>query len=272
MGANYSSYGAYIDPRPLVWYLHGAAASATAALTSSLAALRATEYDGDKVSEAIEKLRRTLDYLDEKVQTMTARTEHYATSGRALYRRGNRAGALHQMRLKKMYEREIAKIESIKFNIESNILHMESMCVVMETVSTVKDTSSYVQLINKNIDVDRLEGMIEEISEQRDTSQDIESILSQGTDVQYDEDELLRELQELDCDSDDADADAHATAAATVGEARDVVVTVTAPTAVPELPIAPSHELPSSPPLVEPAELVPPPTTETRPVVAVLHE
>jgi len=268
MGANYSSYGAYIDPRPLVWYLHGAAASATAALTSSLAALRATEYDGDKVSEAIEKLRGTLDYLDEKVQTMTARTEHYATSGRALYRRGNRAGALHQMRLKKMYEREIAKIESIKFNIESNILHMESMCVVMETVSTVKDTSSYVQLINKNIDVDRLEGMIEEISEQRDTSQDIESILSQGTDVQYDEDELLRELQELDCDSDDADADAHATtvatAAATVGEAREVMVTATAPTAVPELPIAPSHELPSSPPLAELAE--------THPVVAVLHE
>ena len=218
MGANYSSYGAYIDPRPLVWYLHSAASSVSSSVSSSFSALRATEYDGAKVAEAIDKLRHTLGYLDEKVSTMTQRTVHYAKSGRELYRSGNRTGALHQMRLKKMYEREIAKIESIKFNIESNILHMESMCVMMETVSTVKDTSSYVQLINKNIDVDRLEGMIEEISEQRDTSQDIESILSQGTDVHYDEDELLRELQELDGD-DDAAAAAPATAAAAAAPA-----------------------------------------------------
>ena len=242
MGASYSSYGAYIDPRPLVWYLHSAASSVSSSVSSSFSALRATEYDGAKVAEAIDKLRHTLGYLDEKVRTMTLRTVHYAASGRELYRSGNRTGALHQMRLKKMYEREIAKIESIKFNIESNILHMESMCVMMETVSTVKDTSSYVQLINKNIDVDRLEGMIEEISEQRDTSQDIESILSQGNDEHYDEDELLRELQELDGDDDTAAAPATAVPSAAAPPPCTPAIALSQ-----ALPIAPTGALDASP-------------------------
>lgn len=243
MGVNYSTYGTYIDPRPLVWYLHSAASSVSSSVSSSFS--QATEYDSEKVTEAIEKLRQTLGYLDEKVTMMTQRTGHYAASGRELYRCGNRSGALHQMRLKKMYEREISKIESIKFNIESNILHMESMCVMMETVSTVKDTSSYVQLINKNIDVDRLEGMIEEISEQRDTSHDIESILSQGNDEHYDEDELLRELQDMETDGGGAAGAAEASHANSPPEETPAPSSPSSPSrlaAVPALmlPIAPT--------------------------------
>lgn len=230
-----NTYAAYLDPRPLYAYA-----------CDAIGALRSPEYSSEKVEDAIEKLQKTLQYLDGKIATMTACTQRYTSEGRRLYNLNNKSGALHQMRLRKMYQREITKIESIKFNIESNILNFESLSVMMETVSTVKDTSSYVQLINRNVDVDRLEGMIEDLSEQRDTAQDIESILSQTTDDQYDEEELIRELEELGDDgardqghsdrAEDDSAPAQPSSAGVIMESK--------------LPIAPSHNpspVPSSP-------------------------
>ena len=89
-------------------------------------------------------------------------------------------------------------MESIKFNIETQILHMESVSVMVETVNTIKNTSGHLQLMNKNLDITKLETVIEDICEQRDTSKDIQSILSQTSFDEYDEDELLKELEDTD--------------------------------------------------------------------------
>ena len=98
--------------------------------------------------------------------------------------------------LKGLHEREMAKMEALKFNIESNILHMESVGVMMETVSTIKETSHQFQVVSKHVDIARLEGSIEEMFEQRDTSRDIESILNEMHDThEFDDDELLKELE-----------------------------------------------------------------------------
>ena len=154
------------------------------------------EYDATKVEDAIDKLQSTLDFLDTKVGAMGGRVAKYATTAKHLYATKQVASAVHQLRLKKMYEREMAKMEALKFNIESNILHMESVGVMMETVSTIKETSHQFQVVSKHVDIARLEGSIEEMFEQRDTSRDIESILNEMHDThEFDDDELLKELE-----------------------------------------------------------------------------
>lgn len=155
------------------------------------------EYDASKVTDAIEKLQSTLQFLDTKVGSMTTRVETYAASAKTLYSNKQVSSAVHQLRLKKMYERELAKMEALKFNIESNILHMESVGVMMETVSTIKETSHQFQVVSKHVDIARLEGSIEEMFEQRDTSKDIESILNEMHDIhEFNDDDLLQELED----------------------------------------------------------------------------
>ena len=155
------------------------------------------EYDASKVTDAIEKLQSTLLFLDTKVGSMTTRVDTYAASAKALYSNKQVSSAVHQLRLKKMYERELAKMEALKFNIESNILHMESVGVMMETVSTIKETSHQFQVVSKHVDIARLEGSIEEMFEQRDTSKDIESILNEMHDIhEFNDDDLLQELED----------------------------------------------------------------------------
>ena len=50
---------------------------------------------------------------------MNTNMQKYVKEAHRLYAMNNKQGALHQLKLKKMYEKEIRKIESIQFNIES---------------------------------------------------------------------------------------------------------------------------------------------------------
>ena len=152
-------------------------------------------HDKRRMAEAIAKLRQNLAFLDEKTAAMETSVARYAREARALYLRKNTTAAVHQIRLKKMYEREMRKMDSMKFNIESNILHIESVGVMMETVCTIKETSDHFQIVQRHVDLSKLEDTIEEMCEQRDASHDIESILSDmHTPDKYDDDELLAEL------------------------------------------------------------------------------
>ena len=155
------------------------------------------QYDGSEIEEAITKLKKTLAFLESKTTNMNIKIFKFKTNAKKLCKE-NRTAALHQIRLKKMYENEVQKLNSLKFNIESNILHVESAGIMMETVSTIKETGHHFQILSKHVDISKIENSIETIFEQRDTSKDIESILCNTyNDSDIEEDELNQELNEL---------------------------------------------------------------------------
>ena len=136
------------------------------------------EYNHEQVLTTIQKLNNHLTFLDEKIDKMNDNTLRFADKAKTLYKKKNVKGAMHQIKLKKMYDREIEKLESLKFNIETQILHMDSVEIMMVTVDTIKDTSEYYQSVNSNINITKLENTIDEMVEHRDSSTDIQSILS----------------------------------------------------------------------------------------------
>ena len=134
-------------------------------------------YDQGSVNAAVCKLKHTREFLNEKIMELRERTAVYEATARLECEINNKQGALHQLRLKNMYAREAAKMETLRFNIESNILHMESVGVMMETVATIKETSAQFRMMSAHTDFDKLETSIEEMFEQTDTSTTIENIL-----------------------------------------------------------------------------------------------
>ena len=105
---------------------------------------------------------------------------------------------MHQIRLKKMYDCEISKLEKLKFNIETNILHMDSVEIMMVTVDTIKDTSEHFQKINSTLNIEKLEDTIDELVEHRDAATDIQSVLNDMqmfNEANYNEEDLMKELQ-----------------------------------------------------------------------------
>lgn len=158
------------------------------------------EYDHEKILSTIRKLNNHLSFLDKKIEKMNENTARFAEKAKTLYKKKNIKSAIHQIRLKKMYDNEIQKLDSLKFNIESQILHMDSVEIMMVTVDTIKDTSEYYQNMHSNINITQLEDTLDEMVEHQDAATDMQSILSDMNtfkDASYDEDELLQELQEL---------------------------------------------------------------------------
>ena len=162
------------------------------------------EYDHEQVLTTMRKLHNHLRFLDAKIDRMNINTMGFATKAKNLYNNKKITSAMHQIRLKKMYDHEIQKLEALKFNIESQILHMDSVEIMMVTVDTIKDTSEYYQNIHSNINISQLENTLDEMVEHRDDSTDIQSILSDFNafkEATYDEDELLNELKEMSLDT-----------------------------------------------------------------------
>lgn len=223
----------------------GSSLYSLAALPSKAIYSTTPEYDHEQVLNTIQKLNYHLLFLDKKIENMNNNTIRFEEKAKQLYRKKNVSGAMHQIRLKKMYDREIQKLESLKFNIETQILHMDSVEIMMVTVDTIKDTSEYYQNMNSNINITQLESTIDEMVEHRDSSTDIQSILSDintFSEQNYDDDELLKELQEMAGDEEEP--------AAPVNSKSNHPLRPSAPThdltvSLSNLPTAPTHALPN---------------------------
>lgn len=153
-----------------------------------------------QIQEALDRLRKTLHVLSGHADGIFAKIDVYTMSAKVAYQKKHVSSAVHNMRLKKMHEKELRKIESLRFNIETNILRIESMGVMYETIHTIRETNDHFQLIQRNIDMDQLEDTMEEMYEQRECTLDIETLLQdmgrQQDDV-YDEEEMLKEIEDM---------------------------------------------------------------------------
>ena len=208
------------------------------------------------VLNTIAKLNNHLGFLDKKIEQMNRNSSRFSEQAKKLYKSKKIPSAIHQIRLKKMYDCEIRKLEKLKFNIETNILHMDSVEIMMVTVDTIKDTSEHFKKINSTLNIEQLEDTIDELVEHRDAATDIQSVLSDMqlfNDANYSEDDLMKELQLLsDGDANARDANARDANArdANAGDvnagdvnARDANVPISTIRAE-DLPEAPSTSLP----------------------------
>ena len=158
------------------------------------------EQDHQRILHTIHKLDSHLQFLDKKIDKMNTNTIQYIEKAKQLFRNKNKTGAMHQIRLQKMYDREIQKLEALKFNIESHILHMDSVDIMMVTVDTIKSTSGHFQTMNNAVNITKLESTLDEMVEHRDTATDIQSILTDvhsWSENNFDDAELLQELEAM---------------------------------------------------------------------------
>lgn len=193
------------------------------------------------VLNTIAKLNNHLVFLDKKIESMNRNSSRFSERAKQLYKSKKLPSAIHQIRLKKMYDCEISKLEKLKFNIETNILHMDSVEIMMVTVDTIKDTSEHFKKINSTLNIEKLEDTIDELVEHRDASTDIQSVLNDMqlfNEANYDEEDLMKELQMISGEDIDISE-------ANISEANISEATHQQSTIQPEdLPEAPSTELP----------------------------
>ena len=201
---NYTSALAYTGNKvlSLISWIGSGLYSLTTAFSNS----STPEEQHMHILNTIAKLNNHLLFLDKKIECMNLNSVRFSQEAKRLYKTKKIPSAMHQIRLKKMYDCEISKLEKLKFNIETNILHMDSVEIMMVTVDTIKDTSEHFKRVNSSLNIEKLEDTLDELVEHRDAASDIQTVLNDMqmfSETNYDEEELMKELQMISNDTDE---------------------------------------------------------------------
>ena len=126
---------------------------------------------------------------DLKTQMKTAR----GTSLNSLKQR-----ALQVLRRRKMYDQQLGSVMNQQFNVDQVAFAQESIQDTMNTVSALKEANTQQQAMMKNFNMDQMEDLFDDMADMMADMEEINEVMGRSYDVQFDEGELLGELDELD--------------------------------------------------------------------------
>jgi charged multivesicular body protein 6 len=122
-----------------------------------------------------------------------ARIEH--EKAKDLLLAGNKRKALYCLKREKAQEAQIATVTDMLNNVQHLIDTVEFAQIEGEVVAAMRDGKSELDNLNKMLNVDDIEKLMDETSESIEEANQINALLSQPLACVPDDEELLRELE-----------------------------------------------------------------------------
>lgn len=104
------------------------------------------------------------------------------------------------MKRKKRYEQQLEQLQGTLTTIETQREALENANTNTAVLDTMKGASDALKKSHKDMDIDKVHDMMDDIAEQNDIANEISNAISTGivSPNAVDEDELARELEELE--------------------------------------------------------------------------
>ena len=135
-------------------------------------------------------LRKKIAHLQQQIQDQEAIARQYATS--------NKNRAIAALKKKKTLENNVRTAEGTLENIESQKEILENASSNVAVLKTISETAKIVKQQHDNLDINKVEDIVDEMREQKEISEEIANVLSQTTNPRaHDDKELLDELEAL---------------------------------------------------------------------------
>lgn len=178
--------------------------------------------------EAIQKLRSTEDMLTKKSEFLEKKIDAETGTARKHGLKNKRA-ALMALKRKKRLEKQLQQIDGTLSTIEFQREALENANTNTEVLHNMSYAAKALKAAHQQLDVEDVHEMMDDIQEQTEVADEISRAISEpaGFAVDYDEDELLNELEELEQEGLDED-----------------LLKIVAPTSLPNVP---ATELPAAP-------------------------
>ncbi|XP_063933820.1 charged multivesicular body protein 4c-like isoform X2 [Zophobas morio] len=143
-----------------------------------------------KIRESMETLQKRQCYLEKKVEMEKEVAKKNATK--------NKKAAIMALKRKKQYEQQIERLLGAQMTLESQLMAIEGANVNLEALKAMQQGSRTMKTITQGMTLNEVDDTMEDIQEQMDIVNEVGEALSQGLGQQYDEDELLDELDTLE--------------------------------------------------------------------------
>ncbi|XP_042263341.1 charged multivesicular body protein 4b [Thunnus albacares] len=149
--------------------------------------------------EAIQRLRETEEMLAKKQDFLEKKIDHELMTAKKNGTKNKRA-ALQALKRKKRYEQQLAQIDGTLSTIEFQREALENANTNTEVLKNMGMAAKAMKAAHENMDIDKVDDLMAEITEQQEVAQEISDVISRpiGFGQDYDEDELMAELEELE--------------------------------------------------------------------------
>ncbi|XP_016345541.1 charged multivesicular body protein 4c [Sinocyclocheilus anshuiensis] len=147
--------------------------------------------------EAINRLRETEAMLTKKQEYLESRIEQEIMIAKKNGTKNKRA-ALQALKRKKRFEQQLTQIDGTLSTIEFQREALENATTNTEVLKNMGYAAKAIKGVHQNIDLDKIDSLMQDITEQQEVAQEISDSISKPFGDQFDEDELLAELAELE--------------------------------------------------------------------------
>ncbi|XP_041807054.1 charged multivesicular body protein 4b [Chelmon rostratus] len=149
--------------------------------------------------EAIQRLRETEEMLAKKQNFLEKKIDQELITAKKNGTKNKRA-ALQALKRKKRYEKQLAQIDGTLSTIEFQREALENANTNTEVLKNMGYAAKAMKAAHENMDIDKVDDLMADITEQQEVAQEISDVISRpiGFGEDYDEDELMAELEELE--------------------------------------------------------------------------
>ncbi|XP_055402732.1 charged multivesicular body protein 4c isoform X1 [Bubalus kerabau] len=149
--------------------------------------------------EALARLRETEEMLGKKQEYLEGRIQRELSLARK-HGTQNKRAALQALKRKKRLEKQLTQIDGTLSTIEFQREALENSYTNTEVLKNMGLAAKAMKAVHENMDLNKIDDLMQEITEQQDIAQEISEAFSQrvGFGDDFDEDELMAELEELE--------------------------------------------------------------------------
>jgi len=150
--------------------------------------------------QAITKLRDSEEMLEKKSRHLETQIEKELQAAKTHGTKNKRA-ALNALKRKKRLEAQLNQIDNTLTTIEFQRESLMNARSNAEILSTMKDAGKAMQGIHKEVNIEKVEDVMDDIQEQQDIAAEISAAISRPIDmpgIDMDDDDLLAELEDLE--------------------------------------------------------------------------
>jgi len=148
------------------------------------------------INKTIQNIRSTQETLEKRGNHLEKQIEKLTQSARAKLKKKNKKGAMYDLKRKKLLEKELSGIENKKLTLETQTLALENAQMNESVFHAVKDGVKAIETVSKNVNVDKVEDLMDNMQELQEDQEAINDALGQPV-TDFDDDELLKELEDM---------------------------------------------------------------------------
>ncbi len=104
------------------------------------------------------------------------------------------------LKKRKMYDNQCNMVMNQQFNVDQMAFNNENIQDTISTMAAMKEANVAQKEQLKNFDIDEMEDVMEDMQDMMADQEEIQEMMGRNFGVEYDENELMDELAELDAE------------------------------------------------------------------------